>query len=476
MSFSDDLSDALMGHLQQHGKRLNLVNGEQLIERGKESNALYFLESGELIVEIGSFSITIQAGDVVGEIGFLDNLPRTANVFAKTNCSLLTFEREATLKSLENKPLLLDELIKALKAKQHKRLLVTDFSKPLRLQLQRVGQWRSLAEGEVLIRRGDTGSTAFLVISGGLTVSVPFAPVFIEMDGVVGEMAFLENHPRRADVIAAEPTEVLAFERNKTFQSLSHYPDLLKELIQSLDLIQRSRRKNPIFRDSRSAQDFMDRLQREISRHRSIPHPYLKALANGSHPNPLATMKDFIKNYKVFMAQFPHCLAILISRIENQSQRQKVLGIPGLGPLAVDGDSHPELINRLSDVLSIDQQEEDSDALAEVINWRDDFISLLRDGTFAQAIGAMGPGSEALFPDLYRQLRACCETLGLAQLLPMNCDEKHANLFIELAKESAENPALRSDLRMGALRALALRAAFFDFMHQRALDGGAPEV
>jgi CRP-like cAMP-binding protein len=64
----------------------------------------------------------LYVGDVVGEMAFLDNRPRTATVRADTNCSLLVLEREPTFQALSAQPLLLNALIEALMDQQHTRL------------------------------------------------------------------------------------------------------------------------------------------------------------------------------------------------------------------------------------------------------------------------------------------------------------------------------------------------------------------
>lgn len=68
--------------------------GEYVMREGEESTTMYFVQSGSLAVykvkgnveqQIG----TIYAGELVGEMSFLDKEPRCATVKAISDCSLL---------------------------------------------------------------------------------------------------------------------------------------------------------------------------------------------------------------------------------------------------------------------------------------------------------------------------------------------------------------------------------------------------
>ena len=68
--------------------------GEYVMREGEESTTMYFVQSGSLAVykvkgnaeqQIG----TIYAGELVGEMSFLDKEPRCATVKAISDCTLL---------------------------------------------------------------------------------------------------------------------------------------------------------------------------------------------------------------------------------------------------------------------------------------------------------------------------------------------------------------------------------------------------
>jgi NTE family protein len=78
--------------------RQDLVRGEMLVAQGDPSDSLYIVLHGALAVRRSGDSLPIaelRAGELIGEIGFFANLPRTANVIAIRDTSVLVLTREA---------------------------------------------------------------------------------------------------------------------------------------------------------------------------------------------------------------------------------------------------------------------------------------------------------------------------------------------------------------------------------------------
>ncbi|MEK8023179.1 MAG: cyclic nucleotide-binding domain-containing protein, partial [Candidatus Hydrogenedentota bacterium] len=65
--------------------------GQVIIREGEVSRELYVLLSGELKAEVGGKKIAsiVEHGEVVGEMGALSGMPRTATVSARTTCEVL---------------------------------------------------------------------------------------------------------------------------------------------------------------------------------------------------------------------------------------------------------------------------------------------------------------------------------------------------------------------------------------------------
>lgn len=75
--------------------------GEAMVHEGKPTEGLYLVLKGTAAVQIPSHkgSLGVSAGDVCGEISFLDELPATADVVAKEAVEAFYLDRP-TLQSL----------------------------------------------------------------------------------------------------------------------------------------------------------------------------------------------------------------------------------------------------------------------------------------------------------------------------------------------------------------------------------------
>lgn len=89
----------------------------------------------------------------------------------------------------------------------------------------------ALPRGRYLLRRGDPGGDVFLVARGSLEVVDSRASPELILNtlpegAVVGEMAFVDDSPRSADVRAGVDTEVLRWGRDDLRSLLDKHPDL----------------------------------------------------------------------------------------------------------------------------------------------------------------------------------------------------------------------------------------------------------
>ena len=97
--------------------RLDLVRGEMLVAQGGPSDSLFLVLHGALAVcrngELESLA-ELRAGELVGEIGFFANVPRTANVIAIRDTSVLVLTRPAYQKLVTDAPAIVEALLAAL--------------------------------------------------------------------------------------------------------------------------------------------------------------------------------------------------------------------------------------------------------------------------------------------------------------------------------------------------------------------------
>ena len=88
------------------------------------------------------------------------------------------------------------------------RALVWSFSLFAALDQEQLGKLSSLLRprfavpGEALIRRGERGDAMFFIASGAVEVSIDGEKIQLGRGDFFGEMALLNNRPRRADVTA----------------------------------------------------------------------------------------------------------------------------------------------------------------------------------------------------------------------------------------------------------------------------------
>lgn len=235
----------------------------------------------------------------------------------------------------------------------------------------------------------------------------------------------------------------------------------------------------------------MEALINEALNHRAINHPYLMALKNGEFKNMDAVLKDFALQYGAYSSWFPRYLTGVISKLESPEHREHLLdnlaeesghlhdddieAIEAIGIKEewVQGIAHPKLFRRFQDAMGIDREQPIG---IEVEIWRESFLSLIQDGSSVEAVGAIGLGTETIVKFVYRHLIDAIEKHTKLSLqdyvffpLHTEVDDAHGLILLRIAKELAkESEGANMELRKGMLKALNLRAAYWDNMYERA--------
>ncbi len=98
---------------------INVAKGDYLIREGEESSQMYFLQKGSMSVlkKVGDTEKqigTIYAGEVVGEMSFLDKQPRCASVKAINDCELTVIPSAKFEKFFEELPVWYKALVHTL--------------------------------------------------------------------------------------------------------------------------------------------------------------------------------------------------------------------------------------------------------------------------------------------------------------------------------------------------------------------------
>lgn len=97
----------------------------------------------------------------------------------------------------------------------------------------------NFARGQSLMRQGESGDTAYLILSGTADVMVnsgagPVKVAEIGRNGFVGEMAILRDQPRSATVTAASDVTTLKITKESFFQLVQDSPRIAVELMRIL--------------------------------------------------------------------------------------------------------------------------------------------------------------------------------------------------------------------------------------------------
>lgn len=96
---------------------------------------------------------------------------------------------------------------------------------------------RTFYTGDVIFNEGDKGSHSFVVQSGRVRIvkNLPGGGKgtlgFVEKGGIFGEMALIDNSPRMATAIAAEPTCCIVITEDQLKSKLRRADPLLRMLL-----------------------------------------------------------------------------------------------------------------------------------------------------------------------------------------------------------------------------------------------------
>ncbi len=98
---------------------VKLSSNEILLREGEHSSSMYWLQNGQLVVtkKRGSEDVVlghIYSGELVGEISFLDQEPRSATVKAISDCELIQIPIETIDGIFKTQPKWLEILVKTL--------------------------------------------------------------------------------------------------------------------------------------------------------------------------------------------------------------------------------------------------------------------------------------------------------------------------------------------------------------------------
>ena len=359
----------------------------------------------------------------------------------------------------------------------------TNVSRSIRDALSRIGVMHQLQAGQQLQVDDAEPAYVYWVQEGELDVSHPSKASLVS--GAVFDRGGLPQSDRPVVLVARRPSQVRRIPRTDVAALLARAPGSLQAALAGLQT------------DEESADAYVARLAEQGLRHRAVEHPYLQALAGGALPDVRWALQDFARHYYGYSRWFPKYLTATISRLESADHRAALLdnlteesgtyadeekaelaelGIPAAW---YDGVPHPVLFARFARFMGADLGEHDE--ADQVVCWRELFLEVLRQGSPAEAIGALGLGTENIVSTMYQPFVAVLPALGLdgpdTVFFPLHTavDDDHQEVLQSIAVSYASTPEGRADLRRGMLKALQCRSAFWDWLYARALDPARAE-
>jgi pyrroloquinoline quinone (PQQ) biosynthesis protein C len=205
---------------------------------------------------------------------------------------------------------------------------------------------------------------------------------------------------------------------------MTFVPDLPRQLAS----LKESRLNDEAGQDCGSPAQYVDDLAQKALQHRAVNHPYLDAMATGAFSSLRGALADFAQHYYGYSAHFPRYLTALISKLENPDHRkvllenlmeesgqyeaEELLELKecGVQPEWIIGIPHPELFKRFRNAIGVDDSTAEDDHI-EVVCWREQFLAILNTGSAAEALGALGLGTETIVQTIYRPFVAAINQL-----------------------------------------------------------------
>ncbi|HEU5084052.1 MAG TPA: cyclic nucleotide-binding domain-containing protein [Acidimicrobiales bacterium] len=221
---------------------LELAPGGELVHEGDVADELYLLLSGTLEVVIDGVGeeqtlTRLHAGATVGEIALLAGDRRSATVRATEPCTVAAISDAGFRRLLAEHPAEAEALarraVERLRETQligQLNLLFGHLDTEVLVTIKDLLEWVPVRAGTRLFEQGDEGDAAYLVVTGRLRAfrrgegDVEIEVGEVGRGEMAGEMALLEDTPRRATVYAVRDSQLVRFSRAAFTALVNRYP------------------------------------------------------------------------------------------------------------------------------------------------------------------------------------------------------------------------------------------------------------
>ncbi|OQR90836.1 cAMP-dependent protein kinase catalytic subunit [Achlya hypogyna] len=234
-----ELTDNQMSQLSDVVQLLHFKKGERIITKGEKGNVLYIIKTGTVVCSDAGDgtntmeSIRISDGEYFGERALMTHEPRAANVTAETDVVALALDRQA-----------FDEILGSLREVIDRNMsmrviqsvpILKSLTSSKRAMLFAALTNTTFNDGDAVITAGEAGSTFYIIKNGHAIVSkdngnnslVEIAK--LSVGDYFGEMALLNDEPRKANVTASGILECFVLERTKFVELLGPLQDILNK-------------------------------------------------------------------------------------------------------------------------------------------------------------------------------------------------------------------------------------------------------
>lgn len=239
LAFFRSLDPQLANYLLQKTERFQVPAQVTLTRSGQLDRDLYVLLKGQAAIykvldeKRRQMISVLGAGAIFGEVGFLLNQPRTADVITLEPCEILRIHHLPDF----------DQIIKTEKAKSLQQrfwILQALHSSPFFRDLPAdsldalifSGRLCQLPENQVLFREGQSGNTCYIIIQGNVVISQNGKNINAQGQGTCfGEISLLVSQGKRtATVTSQQDSILLEIHQNDFYKVLSQNLLLAKEI------------------------------------------------------------------------------------------------------------------------------------------------------------------------------------------------------------------------------------------------------
>lgn len=108
----------ILAMFKDSDKTQNYSEGAFIFHQGEPGASMYVILEGEVDILLNDIVIaTFKPGDTMGEMALIDEEPRSASAFAKTDCKLVPIDKENFLYLVQQTPYFALHVMKTLSGK-----------------------------------------------------------------------------------------------------------------------------------------------------------------------------------------------------------------------------------------------------------------------------------------------------------------------------------------------------------------------